>query len=63
MTQRQCRGAAWHEGEIRQDPRKRGSVRFEDAINETNLGTPETRQHNHNANGGRGRRPQVPNDT
>jgi hypothetical protein len=43
MTQRQCRGAAWHQGEIPQNPRKRGPVHFEDAINETDLGTPEAR--------------------
>ena len=57
MTERQRRGPAWQKRQIRQYPSERGSVRFEDAINDMDLRTPETRERDQNANGGRGRRP------
>ena len=43
MIERQRRGPAWQKRQIRQYPRERGSVRFEDAINDMDLRTPETR--------------------
>jgi hypothetical protein len=43
MTERQRRGPIWQKRQIRQYPRERGSVRFEDAINDMDLRTPETR--------------------
>jgi hypothetical protein len=62
MTERQRRGPAWQKRQIRQYPRERGSVRLDDAINAMDLRTPDTRERDHNANGGRGRRPLVRND-
>ena len=43
VTERQRRGPTWQKRQIRQYPRERGSVRFEDAINDMDLRTPETR--------------------
>jgi hypothetical protein len=43
MTKRQRRGPAWHQREMPQHPRERGPVRFEDAVDDTDRGTPETR--------------------
>jgi hypothetical protein len=62
MTERQRRSPAGHEREMRQEPRQRWSVRLEDAINDAQLRTPETHQHDHKAEGGCRRRPCVPND-
>jgi hypothetical protein len=58
-TERQRGNPARHEREMRQEPCQRWSVRLEDAINNAQLRTPETRQHDHKAEGGCRRRPRV----